>query len=175
MNAGNRPRAFLVITGSELVRGDRTDRNGPWLAREVLRLGVEPARIEIVGDGEEELAAALQDAFRADLCVVSGGLGPTHDDRTIEVLARVAGRKLVVDDELRAEIESVSRSVAGRLGRPYVEFESGVVKQATLPEGAQHVGLAGTAPGVVLDTGTTVAVSLPGPPHELQRHPASAE
>ena len=77
MNAGNRPRAFIVVTGSELVRGDRTDRNGPFLAREVLKLGFEPARIEIVGDGEDELEDALRDGLRADLCVVSGGLGST--------------------------------------------------------------------------------------------------
>src|SRR5947208_3066065 len=169
MNAGNRPRAFLVITGSELVRGDRTDRNGPWLAREVLRLGVEPARIEIVGDGEEELAAALQDAFRADLCVVSGGLGPTHDDRTVELVARAAGVPLHLDAGLHAEIGSVSRSFAERTGRAYADFEHGVRKQATIPEGALSLGLAGTAPGLVLQTGAAVVVVLPGPPGELQR------
>src|SRR5438477_10696537 len=108
MNAGNRPRAFIVITGSELVRGDRTDRNGPFLAREVLRLGFEPARIEIVGDREEELEGALRDGLRADLCVVSGGLGPSHDDRTVELLARAAGLELRVDECLRAEIEYIS-------------------------------------------------------------------
>src|SRR5947207_3160202 len=90
MNAGKRPRAFLVITGSELVRGDRTDRNGPWLAQEVLRLGFEPARIDIVGDSEDELEGTLRAALGADLCVVSGGLGPTHDDRTVELVARAA-------------------------------------------------------------------------------------
>src|SRR5437870_4492441 len=107
MNVRNRPRAFLVITGSELVRGDRTDRNGPWLAQEVLRLGFEPARIEIVGDGEEDLAAALREGFAADLCVVSGGLGPTHDDRTVEMVAHAAGVPLRLDDELHTEIGSV--------------------------------------------------------------------
>src|SRR5712691_13217928 len=97
MNAGSRPRAFLVITRSELVRGDRRDRNGPWLAQELLRLGFEPARIQIVGDREEELEDALRNGLRADLCVVSGGLGPTHDDRTVELLARAAGVPLNLD------------------------------------------------------------------------------
>src|SRR5213594_5183615 len=169
MNAGKRPRAFLVITGSELVRGDRTDRNGPWLAQEVLRLGFEPARIEIVGDREEELAAALGDAFTADLCVVSGGLGPTHDDRTVELVARAAGVGLRLDEELHEQIGGISRAFADRLGRPYVDFEAGVRKQATIPEGAHSLGLAGTAPGLVLEHGETVVVVLPGPPAELQR------
>ena len=92
-----RPRGFVVATGSELVRGDRTDRNGPFLASELLRLGVEPARIAIVGDDPAELEAALQEGMRADLCLVSGGLGPTHDDRTVELVARVAGATLVLD------------------------------------------------------------------------------
>src|SRR5712691_4561845 len=169
MNAGHRPRAIMVITGSELVRGDRTDRNGPFLAREVLRLGFEPARIQIVGDREEELEDALRDALRADLCVVSGGLGPTHDDRTVALLARAAGVSLQLDDDLHREIGDVSRRFAERTGRPYADFEHGVRKQATIPEGAINLGLAGTAPGLVLPTRGAVVVVLPGPPAELQR------
>ncbi|MEP6978881.1 MAG: CinA family nicotinamide mononucleotide deamidase-related protein [Thermoleophilia bacterium] len=164
-----RPRAVVVVTGSELVRGDRTDLNGPFLARELLSHGFEPARIMIVGDGEEELAVALREGLEADLCVVSGGLGPTHDDRTIELLARAAGRELRLDPGLEEEIGGISRRFAERMGRPYGDFASGVTKQATLPEGALSLGLAGTAPGVVLDLGDRVAVALPGPPSELQR------
>jgi len=159
----------LVITGSELVRGDRTDRNGPFLAREVLRLGFEPARIEIVGDREGELEDTLRGALRADLCVVSGGLGPTHDDRTVEVVARAAGVGLRLDEDLHREIGTVSRRFAARTGRPYADFEHGVRKQATVPDGAVNLGLAGTAPGLVLQTAQGVVVVLPGPPAELQR------
>jgi nicotinamide-nucleotide amidase len=159
----------VVVTGSELVRGDRSDRNGPFLARELFRLGFEPSRIEIVGDREEELDEALREGLRADLCVVSGGLGPTHDDRTVELVARVAGVELRLDDDLHRQIGAVSRSFAARTGRPYADFESGVRKQATVPEGAIDVGLAGTAPGLVLQTAHAVVVVLPGPPGELQR------
>jgi len=164
-----RPRAVVVVTGSELVRGDRTDLNGPFLARELLRLGIEPARIVIVGDREDELAGALDEGLRADLCVVSGGLGPTHDDRTVELVARTAGLGLRLDGQLEAEIGRISRRFAQRLGRPYVDFQQGVRKQATIPVGALSLGLAGTAPGLVLETGSTVVVVLPGPPAELQR------
>ena len=164
-----RPRAVVVVTGSELVRGERTDLNGPFLARELLTHGFEPARILIVGDGEEELAAALREGLEADVCVVSGGLGPTHDDRTIELLAGAAGRELRLDAGLEDEIGDVSRRFAERMGRPYADFEPGVRKQAMLPEGALSLGLAGTAPGVVLDLGDRIAVAFPGPPSELQR------
>ena len=165
-----RPRAAVVVTGSELVRGDREDRNGPFLAAEALRLGLDPERITIVGDRPEDLERALSEGFGADLCLVSGGLGPTHDDRTVELVARVAGRDLVLDEDLEREIESISRLVAERLGRAYADFETGVRKQATLPEGALSLGLAGTAPGLVLQTdGGAAVVVLPGPPSELRR------
>jgi nicotinamide-nucleotide amidase len=167
--APRRPRAVVVVTGSELVRGERTDLNGPFLARELLRLGFEPARIAIVGDRPDELEDALRDGLRAELCVVSGGLGPTHDDRTVELLARAASRELVVNGELEREIEAISRRVAERLRRPYADFGAGVTKQATVPAGAISVGLAGTAPGLVVPTDGAVAVVLPGPPGELQR------
>ena len=86
------PRAVVVVTGSELVRGGRRDANGPFLATELSRRGLDPARIEIVGDREKELRDALTAGLEADLCLVSGGLGPTHDDRTVAMLAEVTGR-----------------------------------------------------------------------------------
>jgi nicotinamide-nucleotide amidase len=166
----SRPRALIVVTGSELVRGERTDRNGPFLAREALRLGLEPARIAIVGDSPVELEAALRAGLQADACFVSGGLGPTHDDRTVEMVARAAGVGLRVDEDLERQIEAVSRGAAERLKRPYADFAPGVTKQATMPEGAQSLGLAGTAPGLLLETADgCVVVVLPGPPMELQR------
>ncbi len=116
-----------------------------------------------------DLEAALREGLAADLCVVSGGLGPTHDDRTVEMVARAAGVGLDVDESLEAQIEAVSRSYAERLGRPYADFAHGVRKQATLPEGATSIGLAGTAPGFVLRSGGAAVVVLPGPPGELQR------
>jgi nicotinamide-nucleotide amidase len=165
----SRPRGFVVVTGSELVRGDRTDLNGPFLAGELLRLGAEPARIAIVGDDPSELESALREGLEADLCLVSGGLGPTHDDRTVELVGRAAGRELVVDPALEAEIEAISRAIAERLQRPYADFAEGVRKQATLPRGALVLGIAGTAPGLVLETERGAVVVLPGPPPELRR------
>jgi nicotinamide-nucleotide amidase len=165
-----RPRAVVVVTGSELVRGERTDRNGPFLAAEALSHGLEPARITIVGDAPVELESVLRGGLEADACLVSGGLGPTHDDRTVELVARAAGLELVVDEALEREIESISRTVAERLRRPYADFAPGVTKQATRPAPAVSIGLAGTAPGLVFRAPSgCVVVVLPGPPSELRR------
>jgi nicotinamide-nucleotide amidase len=164
-----RPRAAIVVTGSELVRGERNDRNGPFLAAQALSLGLEPARITIVGDRPDEMMAALREGAEADICLVSGGLGPTHDDRTAELVARTAGVELVVDSALENEIEGISRAIAERLRRPYGDFAPGVRKQASLPAGAVSLGLAGTAPGFVLEGRGAPFVVLPGPPMELQR------
>jgi nicotinamide-nucleotide amidase len=140
-------KAVVLVTGSELVRGGRIDENGPFLARELSTRGIEPERVLVVGDRPDGLEAAFRESLGARLVVTSGGLGPTHDDRTVETLARVAGRELVVDPALEREIGGVVRGLSERFRRPYEEFESGVRKQATIPEGAESLGLAGTAPG----------------------------
>ena len=164
-----KPRSSVLVTGSELIRGSRRDSNGPFLAEELTRLGLEPASITIVGDDPDELEPAIREGLEADLLVLSGGLGPTHDDRTVELLAHAAGLEALVVPELEQEIEGVSRRIAERLGRPYAEFEEGVRKQATVPAGGRVIGIAGTAPGLVVETRRAVAVVLPGPPPELRR------
>ena len=151
------------------MRGDRRDENGAFLGRELTRLGLEPARIVVVGDAPGELEAAVAEGLGADVCVISGGLGPTHDDRTVAVLARAAGRAVVVDEGLEREIEAFSRATAERLRRPYADFAAGVRKQASLPEGAAVLGIAGTAPALLLEVDGRVAAALPGPPPELRR------
>jgi competence/damage-inducible protein CinA-like protein len=162
-------RTTVLVTGSELVRGARRDANGPFLADELTRLGLEPARITLVGDDPDRLEEAMREGLAGDLLVISGGLGPTHDDRTVELLARAAGLAAPVDEELAQEIEAISRAIAKRFNRPYAEFEAGVRKQATVPVGGRVIGIAGTAPGLVVETEGAVAVVLPGPPPELRR------
>ena len=120
--------------------------------------GSSPPRIVIVGDRLEELKSALGAGLEADLCVVSGGLGPTHDDRTVEVLAGGTGA-LVVDAALQREIEASRAGSPKRLERPYADFSAGVTKQASLPEGAVSLGLAGTAPAVLLEHDRSVFVA----------------
>ncbi len=161
-------RAAILVTGSELVRGDRNDLNGPYLARSLLGLGLEPAEVRIVGDDPHELAAALREGLASDLLVVSGGLGPTHDDRTVALLAEAAGVPLELDTTLEEQITARMRSFAASTRQPQRDLSAGIRKQATIPRGALVVGLAGTAPALALEHARGVAVVLPGPPRELQ-------
>ncbi len=167
-------RAGIVITGTEVLSGIISDRNGPWLSEQLRGLGVELSHITIVADRREDMASALR--FLADdgvdLIVTSGGLGPTADDLTTEVVAGFAGRPMVLDEALEARIAEI---VAPFLARwPDVDREAmrrGTRKQAHVPQGATILGPAGTAPGVVVTpadgaAGPTVVV-LPGPPREL--------
>ena len=159
----------VLLTGSELTRGAIQDANGAFLAAQLTHLNIPPKSIVVVGDDPDDLTAALTEGLKLDVLVISGGLGPTHDDRTVELLARAGELELGVDEALESKIEKVSRDAAERLKRPYHDFERGVRKQATIPSDAQILGLAGTAPGLILRVGATVVVVLPGPPGELRR------
>jgi nicotinamide-nucleotide amidase len=163
-------RAGIVVTGTEVLTGRVADRNGPWIADRLLELGVELAHITICGDRQGDIAAALQ--FLADegvdLIVTSGGLGPTADDMTVEVVAQFCGRELVLDDVLEEKIATILKRLRGRLTD--VDFDAVRAanrKQAMVPAGAQILDPVGTAPGVVVAGKPTVVV-LPGPPRELQ-------
>ena len=114
----------------------------------------------VVGDTADDLRRALDDGFGYDLLCVSGGLGPTHDDRTVELLAAAAGVSLRVDPELEAQIEKISRTVAERLRRPYADFAEGVTKQATVPEGAIVVGADQLTPPLVDENADSPKVSI---------------
>jgi nicotinamide-nucleotide amidase len=166
----DRPRAAVVVTGSELLTGVISDRNGPFLARELGQLGFEVAHVAIVGDRPEDLAAALR--FAADagvaLIVTSGGLGPTADDLTAEVVAEFAGVPLQLDEAMRAHIATILAGWASRTGFDGPALEAANRKQAMVPRGAIALPPVGTAPGLVVERpGGPIVVVLPGPPREL--------
>ena len=113
-------RAGIVVTGTEVLTGRVQDRNGPWIADRLLELGVELAHITICGDRPADIEAQLR--FMADqgvdLIVTSGGLGPTADDMTVEVVARFAGRELVLDDEVENKIANILKRLMGAATPP---------------------------------------------------------
>lgn len=164
-------RAGIVATGSELVAGRIADTNGPWLAQRLGELGVEVPYLLAVGDRPHELAAALTFLADApvDLVVVSGGLGPTADDLTAEVVAAFAGVELVLDEAMEATIAEILASYAARMDISAEALQVANRKQAMVPRGALALQPVGTAPGLVVrrDGGPLVVV-LPGPPRELQ-------
>jgi nicotinamide-nucleotide amidase len=164
------PRAGIVVTGTEVLTGRTRDRNGPWLSDRLLELGVELAHVTICGDRPEDIDAQLRfmAAQGVDLVITSGGLGPTADDMTVEVVARFAGRELVLDEELEDKIAAILRPLMARFRHwDFDAVRAANRKQALVPEGAYVIDPVGTAPGVVVP-GRPVVVVLPGPPRELQ-------
>jgi nicotinamide-nucleotide amidase len=176
-------RAGIVVTGTEVLSGRVADRNGPWLSDRLRELGVDHAFTLVVGDRPEDIERALAflGSSGVDVIVTSGGLGPTADDLTAEVVGRFQGREMVLDDALEARIgEILDRYLRRWPGLDPDAIRASNRKQAIVPEGATILDPVGTAPGLVVppapsaNGGPTVVV-LPGPPRELQEMwPAAA-
>jgi nicotinamide-nucleotide amidase len=172
------PRAGILITGTEVLTGIISDRNGPWVSERLRELGVDAAMIEIVGDRTEDLLVALSAMRDAgmSLIVTSGGLGPTADDLTAETIGRFCDREMVLDDALEERIHAILEPLMSR----WPDLDPDAVrrsnrKQAVIPAGATVLDPVGTAPGLVvapadgvLGAGHPTIVVLPGPPRELQ-------
>jgi nicotinamide-nucleotide amidase len=171
--SGPAVRAGILITGTEVLTGIISDRNGPWLSERMVELGVDAAMIQIVGDRPHDLLAALR--FMADegmaLIVTSGGLGPTADDLTAEIVGRFAGREMVLDPVLEEKIAEILRPMMSRWqGLDADAIRASNRKQAVVPAGATVLDPVGTAPGLVVPPvsgSRPTVVVLPGPPREL--------
>src|SRR4051812_43190830 len=163
-------RAGIVVTGTEVLTGRVSDRNGPWLAEELRRLGVDVGALLVVGDRPEDLRNALRFLAGEDVVLTTGGLGPTADDLTAQVVGEVQGRRSMVDPELERQIAGIVEGLMdGRGWRADPEATAaGVRKQALVPEGATVLPPVGTAPGLVVPPlegrDGPVVVVLPSPP-----------
>ncbi len=162
-------RAGILVTGTEVITGEISDRNGPWISQRLGELGVEVAHIQVVGDRPDDMLGALEFMREGgiDLIVTSGGLGPTADDKTAEIVARFAGRELRLDEGMEEKIAAILERFARRFRFDPESLREANRKQAMVPEGAIALGPAGTAPGLVVPAGEAVVVVLPGPPREL--------
>jgi nicotinamide-nucleotide amidase len=163
-------RAGIVVTGNEVLNGRIQDSNGPWVSERLAELGVEVASIIVVADRPDDLESALRymEAEGMDLVVTSGGLGPTADDLTAEVVARFAGRELRLDEGMEGKIAAILRKFAARVRLDEDALMAANRKQAMVPEGATAIDPAGTAPGLVVPAERLTVIVLPGPPRELQ-------
>ncbi|MBV9536914.1 MAG: competence/damage-inducible protein A [Solirubrobacterales bacterium] len=169
-----KPRAGILVTGTEVLSGLIIDRNGPWLSERLREAGLDPAVIQIVGDRPGDLLGALRYMASEGYAVIvtSGGLGPTADDLTAEIVGRFAGREMVLDRELEEKIAAILQSITARWpGLDPAAIRVSNRKQAVIPRGATVLDPVGTAPGLVVQPldgqGPTVVV-LPGPPGELR-------
>jgi len=165
-------RAGIVVTGTEVLGGRVRDRNGPWLSDRLTELGIELAHITICGDRPDDIEAQLRFMTEqgVDLIVTSGGLGPTADDMTIEVVASFTGRPLYLDERLEARIAEILKPLSRRFRNlNFDAIRKSNRKQALVPEGSHIIDPAGTAPGLVVPSrdGIPAIVVMPGPPREL--------
>jgi nicotinamide-nucleotide amidase len=155
--------AEIIAVGTELLTPIRLDTNSLWLTGELADLGITVRAKHVVGDDRADLAAAVRQSLdRVDLVMTTGGLGPTHDDITREVVAEILERPLVEDAGV---LEGIRERFARRR-RPMPEINR---RQAMVPVGGLVLANAhGTAPGLWLEANGRVIVLLPGPPRELQ-------
>jgi nicotinamide-nucleotide amidase len=155
-------RCEIVAVGSELLSFARTETNSLFLASRLLPLGFEILRKTVVSDSLAELEASLSLALgKADLVILTGGLGPTTDDVTREAVAAFLGLELKEDASILAHMEK-------RYSRVGLKMTGNNRRQAQVPEGARVLpNSRGTAPGLLIESGKQWIVLLPGPPREL--------
>ncbi len=163
MPAAQMSRAVIIAVGSELLTPSRIDTNSLYVTQRLNELGVRVRYKAVVGDHHDDLAEALRLAFpRADLVVISGGLGPTDDDITRETVAAVFELPLEEDQDMVASIRA--RFAARGLPMPAINR-----RQALVPRGAVALANAkGTAPGLWIERSGVACAALPGPPRELR-------
>jgi nicotinamide-nucleotide amidase len=155
--------AEIVAIGNELLLGETVDTNSAHVARCLGRIGIRVRRTTVVGDDRERLRAVLTEVRdRSRVVITMGGLGPTHDDITREVVAEVFDRRLLMDERLLSELKE-------RFRRFGYEMPPGNRSQAEVPEGARVIpNPYGTAPGLIIDDKQTTFYILPGVPTEMK-------
>ena len=155
--------AEIVAIGSELLLGQIVDTNSAWMARRLAGQGVNLFYKTVVGDNPGRMLEIISKAMeRSDVVITSGGIGPTQDDLTREIVARAADRELVLDPELLAQIEERFRS------RGFIMTDNND-RQAYIPQGAIPVkNPNGTAPSFIVEDPRAVVICLPGVPFEMR-------
>ena len=155
--------AEIITIGDEILYGQIIDSNSQWISAELDKASIKTIRKTTIGDSEEEIMTALQEAEnRAAIVIVTGGLGPTNDDLTKPCLVNYFNTKLVTNPEALANLEELYRSI-GKVITPLNR------KQAELPETCQMIpNKIGTASGMWFDKDDTTFVAMPGVPHEMK-------
>ena len=160
----------MISVGNELLIGKIANTNAQWMARKITSLSGNVRRIVDIGDDLQEISTATREALarRPTLLLITGGLGPTFDDMTLEGLAEALNVPLGLDPEAERMVRARYERYGVETGHK-IELTPARLKMATLPEGGRPLtNPAGTAPGVILERGTTTIVALPGVPKEMQ-------
>lgn len=154
-------RAEIIATGNELLADGVADTNSVFLAEELLQIGIETRFKTVVGDNEKEMEDAIRHAMeRSDIVIITGGIGPTEDDITRKVVAKVTGRRLGLNEDA---LKAIKARLAGR------EYYNSNDRQALLPVGSRLIlNAVGTAPGFILEEEGKLIAVLPGVPREME-------
>ena len=156
-------KAEILCVGTELLLGDIVNTNAAYIAKELANIGIDVYYQSVVGDNNDRLKSSLNLAFsRADIVILTGGLGPTYDDLTKETVAEYFHKEMQMDEDSLKGIECFFK----KLDRPMTENNK---KQAMMPAGATIFPNAhGTAPGLAVSENGKTAILLPGPPSEMK-------
>jgi nicotinamide-nucleotide amidase len=157
------PLTEIITIGDEILYGQIVDTNSQWISKELDNIGIRTIRKTTVADTEADILSAFAEASgRADIILITGGLGPTHDDLTKPCLAKFFGSEITLNQQALEEVKSIFE----KIGRPLTETNK---QQAYLPINCQVVtNRAGTAPGMWFNENGKIFVSMPGVPHEMK-------
>ncbi len=156
-------KSIIISIGDEVLIGQVVNTNAAWLGRELLSIGIPAARIVTVPDSEKEILKEFKDAFKNyDVIVVTGGLGPTHDDITVKTVAKFFKSKYVLNEKVLKHVKSI-------FARRNITMPAVNIGQALVPEIARVLeNKTGTAPGLLIDKQGKVFCVMPGVPYEMK-------
>lgn len=153
----------IIPVGTEILLGNIVDTDSSFLANQLSMLGIDLYFISAVGDNQERLVDTLRRAWeRADLVIVTGGLGPTQDDITREAIGKLLDEQLQIDEELWEELQSLLKRYPGKIP------QSNMKQAATIPSAQVIHNRMGTAPGWWVEKDDKIIIALPGPPDEMK-------
>ncbi len=163
--------AEILTVGDELLTGNTVDSNSAFIAKKLTEMGYWVRRKVTVGDDVDEIEVAVRESLerKPEVLIISGGLGPTHDDVTMTAVARAVGRELVLCEGCLKRIGDFYRALyeKGMIDDP--ELNKGRRKMAYLPEGAEPLeNTEGAAPGAYIEHGGVKIFVLPGMPREMK-------
>jgi nicotinamide-nucleotide amidase len=153
----------IITIGDEILIGQTVDTNSAWMGTELNQMGIRINRITSVSDNKDEIISSLDEALsRAEVVLITGGLGPTSDDITKDTLAGFFGGKLVLDNK-------VLDNIIERLRRRNLQMNENNRRQAMVPDNCKVLqNLTGTAPGMLFEKSGKIVISMPGVPHEMK-------
>jgi len=161
----------IISVGNELLIGKTLNTNAHWLAKMITELGGLVKRCTIIRDDVDDISSAIKESIKRGVnwLIISGGLGPTYDDKTLQGVAKALDKELIINDDALKMVEKKYEYMADHGILKKVELTPARVKMATLPKGSKALpNPIGTAPGVVIDEGERKIVCLPGVPVEME-------